>query len=480
MRRKRTIYFNDARHYYLFVFDPPMAMRDAWVPVDEVAGTAVDTFVYGVARGDGLFYPSKAGLRFGADSETFDHIANWRVWENMQSLLDRGLDPLGVLIDRAHEYEMDFFSSLRMGDTPGLDPKYKLNEGGRGYMHQEYRDHQFAVLKELAVDYPAEGVELDFAAPPGGSSYCFRREDAKEGTDILTEWVKTVVEMVRGRPGRPGEIGARVYPTLEMNEAAGLDVRTWLKEGFLDYVNPMRYGSFALDMDKPIEWLIDSAHAADASVYPMLHPPGRSGHANLDMMRAAAASYWDRGADGMYTWFLKWPLGPNERAILTEIGHPQLVAESNKHYIVLQRNELREGELPYDAPLPIEISADQLGQFHEVPFFIADDIEACEDRIKRIRLEISVSNIVGPDRVTVSLNGESIDKESCHRDFLPGGPYAGQRLVFELKAIRPKKGRNVLKIALVERPPRLASTVTVSNAEVMIEYGPYKTALNQE
>jgi hypothetical protein len=188
----------------------------------------------------------------------------------------------------------------------------------------------------------------------------------------------------------------------------------------------------------------------------------------------------DWGADGMYTWFLKWPLGANERAILTEISHPQLVAESNKHYIVLQRNELREGEFPYDAPLPIEISADQLGQFHEVPFFIADDIEACEDRIKRIRLEISVSNIVGPDRVTVSLNGESIDKESCHRDFLPDGPYAGQRLVFELKAIRPKKGRNVLKIALVKRPPRLASTVTVSNVEVVIEYGPYKTALNQE
>ena len=55
MRKHRTIYFNDARHYYLFVFEPPMRLKDAWVPIDEVAGTAVDTFSYGVSRGDGLF-----------------------------------------------------------------------------------------------------------------------------------------------------------------------------------------------------------------------------------------------------------------------------------------------------------------------------------------------------------------------------------------------------------------------------------------
>ena len=31
MKRQRTIYFNDARHYYLFVFEPHMALEDAWV-----------------------------------------------------------------------------------------------------------------------------------------------------------------------------------------------------------------------------------------------------------------------------------------------------------------------------------------------------------------------------------------------------------------------------------------------------------------
>ena len=53
MRQRRTIYFNDARHYYLFVHEPPMRLADAWSAVDEVAGTGVDTFAYGVARDDG-------------------------------------------------------------------------------------------------------------------------------------------------------------------------------------------------------------------------------------------------------------------------------------------------------------------------------------------------------------------------------------------------------------------------------------------
>ena len=124
MRKKRTIYFNDARHYYLFVFEPPMRMEDAWVPVDEVAGTAVNTFSYGVSRADGLFYPSKIGIRFTEDLETRERSHDWRSWYNMQSLIDQGLDPLTVLIDRAHEKEMEFIASLRMGAYGGIDPDH--------------------------------------------------------------------------------------------------------------------------------------------------------------------------------------------------------------------------------------------------------------------------------------------------------------------------------------------------------------------
>ena len=86
-----------------------MRLEDAWRPIDEVASTSVDTFIYGVSRGDGLLYASEKGLRFGSDVDSFEQAAYLRVWETMQSLIDRGLDPPGVLIDRAHDKGMDFF-----------------------------------------------------------------------------------------------------------------------------------------------------------------------------------------------------------------------------------------------------------------------------------------------------------------------------------------------------------------------------------
>ena len=76
-----------------------------------------------------------------------------------------------------------------------------LANGGRGFAHPEVRDHQFAVLEELATQYPVEGVELDFAAAPGGSPFWLTPEDAPEYTPVMTDFVRNVAEMVRSRPG---------------------------------------------------------------------------------------------------------------------------------------------------------------------------------------------------------------------------------------------------------------------------------------
>ena len=107
-------------------------------------------------------------------------------------------------------------------------------------------NHQFAVLEELATQYPVEGVELDFAAAPGGSPFWLTPEDALEYTPVMTDFVRSVAEMVRSRPGGPGQIGVRIYPTLELNRKTGLDVQTWLREGLVDFVVPMVYAFFVL------------------------------------------------------------------------------------------------------------------------------------------------------------------------------------------------------------------------------------------
>lgn len=473
MRRRRTIYFNDARHYYLFVFEPPMRLEEAWRPIDEAVGTSVDTFIYGVARGDGLFYPSEVGLRFGQDVEEFDMAAYWRVWNNMQSLMDRDLDPLNVLIDRAHQRGMDFFASMRMGDHPGLDAQYKLSDGGRGYVHPEVRDYQFSVLEELATRYPVEGVELDFAAAPGGTSFWLKPEDVPQHTSTMTDFVREVAQMVRNRPGGPGQVGARVYPTEELNLKTGLDVRTWLREGLIDYVTPLVYAFFVLDANMPIDWLVQEAHQNETSVYAMMQPY-RTGappqHATLAMMRAAAASFWELGVDGLYSWFLSWPLGDSERSILTELGGPEQVKEGNKHYF-LRRHAEQTAEHDYEAFLPMEILPDP-DQQHRIPFVIADDTQ--NDRVSSVRLKLGISNLVTADQLEVHLNGASLWAEPCRRTPLRSlDPYSGQWLEFQLDKIRPQKGHNILEISLKGRPDGFGGRATVEDVEIIIEYSAY-------
>jgi len=41
-----------------------MTLEDACRPINECSNTSIDTFIYGVARADGLFYNSKVGMQF--------------------------------------------------------------------------------------------------------------------------------------------------------------------------------------------------------------------------------------------------------------------------------------------------------------------------------------------------------------------------------------------------------------------------------
>ena len=513
MRRPRTIYFNDARHYYFFVFEPPMHLQDAWRPIDEVAGTSVDTFIYGVARGDGLFYPTQKGKRFGQGVDEFDMGVYWRVWENMQSLIDRRLDPLRVLVDRAHEKGMDFFASFRMGSYEAANPAGsnltgepgfgEPSQGGRGFANPGVRDAQFSVLEELATGYPVEGLELDFSAWFGSAPPYFRSEEVQEYTPVMTEHVRRISEMVRQREGEAGQIGARVPPTEEMCLGIGLDVRSWLREGLIDYVTPMLYLYFQVDADMPIDWLVDAARQADASVYGMLQPYTYEGaplsgdpndaldggvkHVTPAVMRAAAATYRARGVDGLYTYFMSWPLADAERRMLTEMGDPDLIAEGDKHY-VLPRRSPEAVELGYDVTLPLEIPSADPTKRYPIPFTIADDIEGASSRIRQVRLRVRLSNLVSADQLSMLLNGRSLAEEFCLRDFgkfdlrRPGphiiDQYRGQWLEFNLQKVRPRQGQNVLEISLVRRPARLGGKVTVDDVEVIVEYGPYPSTLN--
>jgi len=490
MRQRRTLYFNDARHYYLFVHEPPMRLANAGSPVDEVAGTGVDTFVYGVARDDGLFYPSRVGRRFGADGGgRFEMSAYWRAWHNMQSLMDRGLDPLRVLVDRAHDRGLDFIASLRMGGYPGLPAEMSVPGGGRGMALEEVRDFQYHLLEELVTEYPVEGIELDFAAAPMGTALWFPPEEAPQLAPVMTDFVRRVAECARQRPGDAGLVGARVYPTRELNERTGLEVERWLEDGLVDYVIPLVYGDMALDSAMPVDWLIRAAHAAEVSVYAMLNPYSQDGsqprtglvHPTPAMFRAAAANYWRADVDGLCTWFMSWPLGETERAVLGQLADPDLVREGNKHYFV-RRGPVEAREIDYPALLPIAIDPDtDLGRRFDIPFTVADDMEGLEDGESGaaiVELRLGIRDLTTADRLEILLNGQPLAGGTMRRQILdPIAPYEGQRLHIELRGQLLEVGQNHLEVALLERPLGLVSSLHIEALEILVQYHTYPSTV---
>lgn len=68
MRKPKLIYYNDARHYLLYRFDPPLSRQRLQSPVDDILGTGVDTLAFGLASGSTFLHNSNVANKWG-DSE---------------------------------------------------------------------------------------------------------------------------------------------------------------------------------------------------------------------------------------------------------------------------------------------------------------------------------------------------------------------------------------------------------------------------
>ena len=205
---------------------------------------------------------------------------------------------------------------------------------------------------------------MDFTAAFGdGPHFYFKDGGTPENTATMTEWVRRVSEMARSRSGAPCEIGARIFPTEKGNLDQGLDVRTWLSEGLLDFVVPVAYVYTVLDPNMPFDWVVEPAHDSGASVYGFLQHylqddnVGAKGRlfAGLEEFRAASANFWEKGVDGLCTWSLDWPLGDVERNILTNMGSPELVRGRDKCYVVSRKDDIA-ALVDYRHHIPHELS----------------------------------------------------------------------------------------------------------------------------
>lgn len=485
MSSRRLIFYDDARHYHYYVYEPPMNLHEATATIDAVVGTGVDTFVWGFGVGPSVFHDSKFADVFAAHLDVIGDVVSWRAYENTMSLIKRGYDPLDVMIDRAHEVGMEFIGSLRL--THSSDPsdvttphnwQFKIDhpewvlrgsdsdpdrKNAFDWKYPEVRAERLAIAEETCTRYDVDGLELDLTFSP----YYFEADEVAENMHVLTGFIRDLrrtAQEAAKRRGRRIDIGARLLPSLKANNDAGFDIETWFEEGLLDFVVPNVYSHMPIDPDFPFEWVAELARPAGCEVYPALGSvlgANREEYAGIEHYRAVAAAYWSRGADALYLPWYPWPIGPAQRRILSEIADPDILFEKPKRYYMAPRQP-QCVQFGYVAPLPISLRVGADAPPATVGLSVPQDSPRA-DATLMLKLGESTSH----DVLSVCLNGKELSRDRA--TYTTYG-YQYSTLEFRLRRGALVDGLNEISVALISRPPNLSSTVELEGVEIAIDY----------
>ena len=181
----------------------------------------------------------------------------------------------------------------------------------------------------------------------------------------------------------------------------------------------------------------------------------------VEYYRATAAAYWNRGADALYLPWFPWPIDPEQRQILSEIGDPDVLFEKSKRYYMAPRHD-QSVKFGYEAPLPVQprMGADTAPATVSLSV-VKDSMSA--DTTLTLKLGESTSH----DLMSVSLNGRDL---SCADATFTTYGYSYSTLEFRLEWDDLVEGVNEISVAVLSRPAKLSSAVTLEGVEIAVGY----------
>jgi hypothetical protein len=496
----------------LFNFEPPMTVDQACMVPDQLKDTPVDVFSpcinsYG---DDYLIYPSTIAEIFDnhcLEGHQVGDDKSGRLFRkaagNMSALLAEGKNPLQLWRDRCRQSGMAFWPSMRMNDIHEDDSRFEISRSNWkknnphfligadysdryaavyhypktwacDYEQQEVRSRRLAIIEEVCRTFDADGFELDFQRHP----FFFKKGREHQGIDAMNDFMR----MLRARLNTLGEskqkkirLHARVPENLKLCDAAGLDVRTWIKEGLIEMITPMSGGY--LDMDADISAFRDLTRGTNCTVAGGLEhsvnfyqgEAKKSTRTSIEMMRAAAASYRFQGAGSIYLFNFDAhsknkggaPFTPYEIQILKELGDPQLIVRKNKHYFITRDDVRKTPEEGGTKQLPAVLTDD--GPSRKFQIILADDFDAArrDSAVPRTRLRISLEKFdTAQQTLLVKLNGVMLNN----------GRFEAQTVSFDEPPV--VQGANHLEVTAGIKPDLTFSTVRIEGIELFVDYQP--------
>jgi hypothetical protein len=263
------------------------------------------------------------------------------------------------------------------------------------YSKPQVREHYLDIVREACRRYDLDGIEFDWLRYPE----LFRRGEVDAAT--LTAFVaeaRSILDESAKRRGHPLRLVVRVPDSPADARSRGMDVEAWLKKGLLDAV--IAGSGITYSANKLEEW-VALAHRYQTPVYGSMErmyfdKKSFSRFGTPETLRAAAATLWEKGADGLY--FFNFYLR-DEMPRLDELTDRTRLAQLPKEYFV----DASFGGSHSNCPLPLTLKP---GTPATVRLVIGDDPAT----VKATSLEIIFKAEGEFEPPAITLNGQPLNE----------------------------------------------------------------------
>jgi len=263
----------------------------------------------------------------------------------MKALLDADTDPLAITIEACRERGVLIIASYRMNAEDFYSGELDLYDFGRQHKHlripgtncldpahPEVFKHRMEIFTEVANEYDIDGIEFDF------KRWYHMISNPHQNYPILTKMVVQTRQMLNEVAKRKERerllLGVRVgaslktktppdrtkFPGISHIEAnpscrnQGTDVKTWIQNGYVDYVCPSLFWPRLPGLPWTKEFT-EIANGTQIGIYPTVFPlpawaedeanpvedSEETRHRHQDEIVKVALQCYDEGADGIST-----------------------------------------------------------------------------------------------------------------------------------------------------------------------------------
>ncbi|MEM8733855.1 MAG: hypothetical protein AAGG44_06530 [Planctomycetota bacterium] len=420
-------------------------------------------------------------------------------------------EPLYKRIKIARQYGKEILLNYRLNDVhwggpkparPELQslfslrhPEYAVNRQGKqwkdgalNFAIPEVREYLLQFYEEGLNRFDNDGILIDMMRNPT----VFPPGTEWENRHHLTGFLRRVRHFVDhskfAQDDRKMTVGVRVPSTLAYCKSVGMDLKTWVEEGLVDFVSP----SMFMKQDPNLQVAaFREALGTPVKVYATLQRRNYGyGHsASFGQYRGMAANMWgNERADGLllFNWmqqsredYVRWQSGkqlngPHPK-LINELASLETLAGRNKVYSIAWGTDGQYPDMPMHNPLPVEV---QHGSSRTIEFGAYEDLSKNKPKSATV-----VVQVMPGGTVNLLINGLP-----CRR--LPGKP-SGLPLGRIKGAGRPDKNQGVNDASVqleslffavdlaalidgdnqIEFTTVVEDSVTVVRTDVFISYG---------